>query len=246
MPTPEEAKAAVVAALSANAEEKDQPEVVAKEPTPEKGAEELVEAEEEEVETEQEHEPEPSKYIPIKRFNEVYGRMKELERSLVEVATNASRPQQHTKEVEEEFPDFEQMTPQQVAKWNLGQMKKMVQEAVHSEVSPITSNVARERATKMIDEAASKHSDFYDYKDQIIDIGNRHPTLTPEEAYFLATKDLNSVKKSMGKRMQEKIAVKKSARTETRTSPGDKTVEKTEFKNVKEAAIYNARKLGLM
>ena len=45
MPTPEEAKAAVVAAMSANAEGEKQPEVVAEEVAPEKGAGEKEEGE---------------------------------------------------------------------------------------------------------------------------------------------------------------------------------------------------------
>ena len=242
MSTPEEAKAAVEEALSGKATEGTTEEVGGEdsEKEPQKTFEESTEAtEDEQAELEQ------PKTIPLRRFNEVYGRMKELERLVKDMAVSSqTKP---PAPIEDELPDFEQMSSKDIAKWNLGQIRKTVQSVVNESIGPVLNNTKEEKARRIIEEAARKYPDFYDYKESIIELAQKHPTLTPEEAYLLASGKSGSAKKAIAKRLQARVNLKKSAKTETRSTPGERTTEKEpQFKSVKEAAIAQAKKLGLL
>lgn len=242
MPTVEEAKAAVEKAL----EEKATGEDIEKKDAEDAKEEEGATVEDEVVETEEDEIIETPRTVPITRFNEVYGRMKELERIVVDLTHDARERPRRKEESEEEFPDFERMTPKEIAKWNQNQIRKTVKDVVSELVEPVMKSSKEDRALKMIEAAAAKYPDFYDYKDTILDYGRKHPTLTPEEAYILAKRDNPAAMKSVAKRLQDKVKQKKAARTETRSTPGEKTVENPVFKNVKEAAYAQAKKLGLV
>ncbi len=251
MSTQAEAQAAVQAALTAAGKDSEEAteQIAAEvgEPAIEEAQEETsqegIEAEEGEDIVAEAGTP---KTIPLRRFNEVYGRMKELERLVKDMAVATKDEVARRPAPEEELPDFDHMTSKDIAKWNLAQIKKTVQEVVNSSIGPVVNSSKEEKALRMIETAAKKYPDFYDYKEAIIEMGQKHPTLTPEEAYLLASGNGIAAKKAVAQRLQANMKLKKSAKTETRSTPAERNVEKTEFKNIKEAAIYQAKKLGLM
>ena len=254
MATPTEAQAAVQAALTASGKDSEEAteqtasdpgeqETATEEAQEETSQTEEVDAEEGEESTTDSASP---KTIPLRRFNEVYGRMKELERLVKDMAVATKDEVARRPAPEEELPDFDHMTSKDIAKWNLAQIKKTVQEVVNSSIGPVVNSSKEEKALRMIETAAKKYPDFYDYKEAIIEMGQRHPTLTPEEAYLLASGNGVAAKKAVAQRLQANMKLKKSAKTETRSTPAERTTEKTEFKNIKEAALYQAKKLGLL
>ena len=253
MPTPTEAQAAVQAALTAAGKDSEEATEQTAEKIGEQDATEAAQKETsqtEQVDAEEGEEPvaDPGspKTIPLRRFNEVYGRMKELERLIKDMAVASKDEVTRRPAPEEELPDFDHMTSKDIAKWNLAQIKKTVQEVVNSSIGPVVNSSKEEKALRLIESAAKKYPDFYDYKEAIIEMGQKHPTLTPEEAYLLASGNGVMAKKAVTQRLQANMKLKKSAKTETRSTPGERSTEKTEFKNIKEAALYQAKKLGLI
>jgi len=212
-------------------------EKVQTEGAPQEEVEEVVEGEEPQEEV---------KTVPLRRFNEVYARMKELERTLVQLVGAQQQPQPPPPVEKEQLPDFDSMTPAEVAHWTLKQTQRLVDDAVRRAVQPVVSTVEATRVSREIKEAEAKYPDFWDYREQMIELAQRHPTLTAEEVYHLAKRDEGAVKRSVMKRVKASIEKKKAAKTETRSSPAEKVLESTQYKNVKEAALAQAKKLGLL
>jgi hypothetical protein len=79
-------------------------------------------------------------------------------------------------------------------------------------------------------------------------ISQRNPSLSAEEVYILAkghTSDKDRVKKIV-KKVADKAALKKKAKSEKRSSAVDRMeVDATKFKTVREAAEHVAKKMGL-
>ncbi len=103
-----------------------------------------------------------------------------------------------------------------------------------------------ERAAADIQATSKKYADFWDYRMEMADIAERHPSLSAEQCYLLATGNTQAVKRSVAEQTKKKLALKKAARTETRSTSGEKVTERKEFKTVKEAGLAAAKKLGLI
>jgi hypothetical protein len=223
------------------------------EETEEDEAEEEVEKEtpvEEEVVEEEEIEEEKPKSVPISRFNEVYAKMRNLERA-VEILQ--AQPKKEPPKVEIKTPDFENMTEVQKAEWILKSVSDLVDSKINEKVGPVISKAELESANRDVQQTAAKHADFKDYTSVMIDIANRHPSLGAEEVYQLA-KALNPGKKTEGEKKQlvdlakkakAKMVLKKKANVEKRSSARERLEEKKEYKGTRDAGLAVAEKLGL-
>jgi hypothetical protein len=184
-----------------------------------------------------------SETIPLQRFNEVYGRMKELERTLLEVAKAGPKT---TPRVEEKEPDWDTLTGSEMAHAIFERVGTKVGDIINRTVTPVRDTFEQERVARDIAETAAKHPDFWDHREKMVAFAERHPTLTAEEAYYLASSNTVAVKKSIAQRMNAQVQKKKAARTEMRSSPAEKITENKEYKTVKEAAFAAAKKLGMV
>ncbi len=220
-----------------------EPELGEEEP----GEEESIEAEPEEVEPGKSEKP-PSKFIPKRRFDEVYGESKQKDR-VIEYLTGLLKQTQQTpapeKEVPETLPDFEEMTNKELALWMVNKLGDKIDKTISSKVSPVLEQSELERATRDIDQTARKYQDYFDYRDEMINIAKRHPSLNAEEVYRLAKGDKEAVAKSVTQRMKQKVQQKKNAKVEKHSSPAAKMDTKKEYKTVREAALAVAEKLGM-
>jgi hypothetical protein len=219
----------------------------------EEGAEEeVVEAEEEEVEG-GEKKPLPipkEKSVPLSRFNEVYGKMRQFERAL-QIREELDRRERRrepekVKEKEIELPDFEQMDEKQKALWILKAVKETVRSEVAESVGPVISDAQKQ--------TAARHKDYVDYATPMTELANRHPDLNAEEVYQLAkslsnpgaqAKSEKEKTAKIAKTLKDKVALKKKANTERRTSRSESVSEKKEFKTVRDAGLEIAKKIGL-
>jgi hypothetical protein len=183
--------------------------------------------------------------IPLQRFNEVYGRMKELERTLLEVAKEGRRPAPQQQQVVPP-PDFDTMTNAELANYIMTQVGTKVGDIINKTVMPVQSQVEADRTARDIQATASKYPDFWDHREKMIALAERHPTLTAEEAYHLASGNPTALKKSIAQRVNAQVAKKKAARTEMRSSPAEKVAENTQYKTVREAGLAAAKKLGMI
>lgn len=212
---------------------------------PEESQQEAVEAEAGEGAPGEPPEPAQPESVPLRRFNEVYGRMKELERTLLEVAKSRPEPEQRAMPAAPP-PDLDTFTNRELADYILQAVGSSVQKYVKDSVTPIASRVDTERVSRDIQETATKHQDFWDYREKMIEISTRHPSLSAEEVYFLASNNPAEAKKSAARRVAAQVAKKKAARTEMRSSPSEKVTEQKEYKSVREAGLAAAKKLGMM
>jgi hypothetical protein len=227
----------------------------------EEGAEEeVVEAEEEEVEG-GEKKPLPipkEKSVPLSRFNEVYGKMRQFERAL-QIREELDRRERRrepekVKEKEIELPDFEQMDEKQKALWILKAVKETVRSEVAESVGPVISDAQKQAAWMDVKETAARHKDYVDYATPMTELANRHPDLNAEEVYQLAkslsnpgaqAKSEKEKTAKIAKTLKDKVALKKKANTERRTSRSESVSEKKEFKTVRDAGLEIAKKIGL-
>lgn len=229
----------------------------------EKGEDSTPESEEEveegEEAEEEEGEPEPEargsrskKTVPLERFNKVYGKMKQLERAVeyMNQRLQMEPPPQHQQAAplqEEKLPDFEQMSNKDLALWVIDALGKRVDTTIEKRINPVISESKQEKANRDVSDCAKRHKDYLDYADDMVQIANKYPMLGAEEVYRIAKggTDGEKVVRDMARKTKEKIALKKKAVTEKRSSPSEKTGEKTEFKSVREAGLAAAAKLGL-
>ncbi len=219
----------------------------------EETSEETAEAEETE-EGEAEVEPTPSKatkMIPIERFNEVYGKMKQMERYLAQVA--AHQPERQATPVPQETEiampeDLEDLTNKELFSLMRQVLTKDVRGALKEAVSPFSNfvgSVQQERADKEVAAVAAANTDYFDYAEKMVEISNRNPQLSAKEVYLLAKGDTAAVQKSVVKRVKAKMEQKKKAVVEKRSTSVDKISENKEFKTVRDAGLAMAAKLGL-
>ena len=207
---------------------------------------EAEEAEPGEGETEEAPKTTRSQTVPLQRFNEVYGRMKELERALTDVARGVVKQPRPQAQPAPPPPDLDSFTNTELANYVLQNLRGDMRQIIQETVGPVASSVEMSRVSSDIQQTSAKYPDFWDYRDKMIEISNRHPTLTAEETYLLASGNPASAKKAVMNRVKQQMATKKAARTEMRSSPSEKTVENKEFKTVKEAGLSVAKKLGMM
>jgi hypothetical protein len=213
--------------------------------TEETTEEEIVEAEEGE---EKLPSKKPTKTVPIERFNEVYSKMKQMERYVQFMATQQPK-EQPVAEKPDPIPDLDELTNKELYAYMVKTLGKEMRGALKEAVNPLAQFVdssKQERADRDVASVAATHSDYFDYAEPMMAISNRNPGLTAEEVYFLAKGDKASVTKSVVKRQKEKMLAKKKANVEKRSSPEGKISEKAEFKTVREAGIASAKKLGLL
>lgn len=209
-----------------------------------------------EPEGEPESEPEESQTVPLERFNEVYGRYKQLERGMEQLLQERDeRLRQETERKVEQIepPDFENMTEKEKAKWLLDSVSKLVDGKLDKRLTPLQTQRDQERADIQVREVAAKYKDFKLLAPHMIEVAKQNPTLSAEDVYFLTKARVGGTKgfekervAEIAKKVQSKIALKKKATTTKRSSPTAKLSENNEFKTVKDAAESVARKLGLI
>ena len=209
--------------------------------------------EEETVEAEEGEEEVPAKKstktVPIERFNEVYGKMKEMERYVQFIANQQKAKPEPQAEKPEPLPDLDEFTNKELFAYTIKTLGKEMRGALKEAVNPLTQFVdssRQERADRDVAGVAATHSDYFDYAEPMIAISNRNPGLTAEEVYFLAKGDKGAVTKSVVARQKEKMLVKKKANVEKRSSSVDKITENKEFKTVRDAGLAMAKKLGMV
>ena len=214
--------------------------------------EESTEAEPEEEPSEPEERGRSKKTVPLERFNKVYGKMKQMERAMEFMNQRFLQMQQQPPvtpppQQEVKLPDFESMTNKDLALWVIDVLGKKVDSTIEQRINPVISESRQEKANREVADCAKRHSDYMDYADEMVSIANKYPQLGAEEVYRIAKggDDGKKVVRSVAKRAKEKIDLKKKAVTEKRSSPSEKTGEKTEFKTVREAALAAAAKLGM-
>jgi hypothetical protein len=248
--------------LEEKKEDKPAPPKKEKQPAPkEEAVEEVVEeepeeAEDEEAEASEEEEPEEeeaqvpeAKSVPLARFNEVYGKMRQLERAIEILQKDKETPVPKKKEM----PNFDEMSEAAKAQWLLDSVAELVDGKISAKIGPVMSKAELEAANRDVQETAKRHPDYADYGPLMIDIANRHPNLNAEEVYQL-TVGLNPKKKGAvdkknlldrAKKAKDKVALKKKANVEKRSSAREKLSEKIEYKGVRDAGIAIAEKLGM-
>ena len=248
--------------LEEKKEDKPAPPKKEKQPAPkEEAVEEVVEeepeeAEDEEAEASEEEEPEEeeapvpeAKSVPLARFNEVYGKMRQLERAIESLQKDKETPAPKKKEM----PNFDEMSEAAKAQWLLDSVAELVDGKINAKIGPVISKAEFEAANRDVQETAKRHPDYADYGPLMIDIANRHPNLNAEEVYQL-TVGLNPKKKGAvdkknlldrAKKAKDKVALKKKANVEKRSSAREKLSEKIEYKGVRDAGIAIAEKLGM-
>ena len=216
----------------------------------EKETEEAPETEEEEAEEEEAGEDLPkasSKTVPMARFNEVYGRLKQMERTMqLLMDTQKTPPEAASKKEEVVPPDFENMSQKELATWMVQTISKGVDEKIGKMIQPIVETQRQELANKDVTACAGRHTDYFTYAPKMIELANRYRMLGAEEIYTLAkgAKGSKEQMKDIASKLKEKVNTKKKARVEKRSSPADKTTVK-EYKTVRDAGLAVAEKLGI-
>ena len=227
--------------------------VVEAETTEEVGEAEEVAAEEttEELEEEAPTEEKASKTVPLPRFNEVYGRMRQLEKAvqILQAEKEAPAPKREVATL----PNFEEMNEQQKAEWLLKSVGEMVESKINARVGPAEEARKQDMANADVLATAKKHPDYAAYGTVMIDIANRHPSLGAEEVYQLAvamnpktrTEAQKQAAVEIAQKAKAKMTLKKKANVEKRSSAREKISEKVEYKGVRDAGLALAEKLGL-
>lgn len=220
-----------------------------KEPKEEpKGETEEVEDETTQETTQEEEEIEedtgPPKSIPYKRFAEVYGRYKELER--LTTALLAEKQKEPSREAPKaELPDFDTMTQGEVAKWTLGAVAQLIDQKLSQTVGPMQESAAVKDAMVDIEKTASKHKDFWNHYETMHSLSLKHPSLSAEQLYLLASGNRKDLARVVTQDLKDRVAQKKAARTEMRSTSSGKQTEVKTYKNTREAALDIAKKLGM-
>jgi hypothetical protein len=234
-------------------------EVVEEEATEEVGesTEEVVEEKEaaeeatEELEEEAPAEEEAPQTVPLRRFQEVNGRMRQLEKAvqILQAEKQATAPKKEAVTL----PNFEEMNEQQKAEWLLKSVGELVESKINARVGPAEEARKQETANADVLATAKKHPDYSVYGTVMVDIANRHPSLGAEEVYQLAVamnpkKRTEAQKKTaveIAQKAKAKMTLKKKANVEKRSSAREKISEKTEYKGVRDAGLALAEKLGI-
>lgn len=224
-------------------EEKAEEKVETKEESTE---EETVEEEAEEETQEEESSGRTPQSVPYKRFSEIYGRYKELERLTTALLQGQQKQTDSRTEKEpQKLPDFDTMSPSETVKWTLQAVAALVEDKVGRSVKPLQESVAVREASVEIEKVAAAHPDYWTHYEKMYDLAQRHPTLSAEEVYFLATGNKKALLKSVSDGLKKKVGQKKDAQTETRSTSAGKQTEVKTFKTVRDAALDVAKKLGM-
>lgn len=119
-------------------------------------------------------------------------RLSSIENTLQEIKDGGSKEppsKKPSKEEELSERDLESMSRSDFARHLLGKFNKLVD----AKITPVketfeTDSVERRRseAKRELDEVTSKHPDFWDFKDEIVDATKRFPEMSIEEAYQFA------------------------------------------------------------
>ena len=185
-----------------------------------------------------------SETVPIQRFNEVWGQMRRLERlSQQLLEERKSFTEQSTKKPEPE-PDYDQMTPKELVGHITQQVGRVIDDRLSKTLTPLQEDRRLEQATASITHAASKYPDFWDFKEQMIEVAERHPTLSAEQAYLLASGNKGAAGDKILDDLQTRIKKKKQALTEKRSSPVSRQTKERQFGSVREGALAAAKELG--
>ena len=78
--------------------------------------------------------------------------------------------------------DLDQMSGSELAKTILNSVARVVED----QIKPVTSKLTQVEFNQLVDAVARRHPDFWDYKDQMIEIAKQNPNMHPEAAYKLA------------------------------------------------------------
>lgn len=73
-----------------------------------------------------------------------------------------------------------------IAEKTMRHMEKTVVKPLQQRLEQVTASTTQSQLQAAVKEAQAKYPDFMEYKDAMIGLANRHPTLNPEELYLLA------------------------------------------------------------
>lgn len=212
----------------------------------EKEEEEVIEETSSEEEKEKlEQKPKVSGTVPTTRFNEVWGQMRRLERLASQLLEERKDfMQQKAPPKQEEEVNFDNMTPKQLVEYVESRAEKRAQEILEKTITPFQERTRAKEVSDSINQAIVKYPDFLSYKDDMIDLANAHPTLDAEEVYLLASGRKGEAGGKILSRLKDKVAQKKSALTEHRSSPASRQGKVQKFSTIREGALAAARELG--
>lgn len=218
-------------------EEQQQEEVTSKE----EGTEEVVE------ETGKEKpgfKPGSPRTVPIERFNEIYGQMRRLDRLAMQLLDERKTQKPVEKREPEVEPDYDSFTPKQLVDHIRKTTRQDLKEVLAETLTPMQERDKVRAASDSISQAASKYADFFDYRDVMIEVAERHPQLDAEEVYLIASGKKGPAADKIMARVKEKVEQKKNALTTRRSSLSPKLTKSQSFKSVREGALAAAKELG--
>ena len=76
----------------------------------------------------------------------------------------------------------EDLSPQEMIDYLEAKMEGRIAAAIQ----PIANNQIVAQAQQQVAAASGKYTDYWDYKDEMLQIAQRHPTITADEAYWMA------------------------------------------------------------
>ena len=177
------------------------------------------------------------------RFNEVYGQMKRLDRLALQLLEERKTQKPEKREPEEE-PDYNSFTPKQLVDYVRKTNRRDMEEVLSKTLTPLQEQAKTRAASDSISRASAKYKDFFDYRESMIEIAERHPTLDAEEVYLIASGKKGEAGEKIMTRVKEKVEQKKNALTTRRSSLAPKITTSQGFKTVREGALAAAKELG--
>ena len=207
-------------------------------------SEEEGEQSEEEPGKKPEFKPSSPKTVPIERFNEIYGQMRRLDRLAMQLLEERKTQPATPRREPEVDPDYDSMTPKQLVEYIRKSNRRDLEEVLSQTLVPMQERDKARIASDSLSKAAAKYPDYWEHREPMIEMAEKHPELDAEEVYLLVAGKKGIAGDKIMTRVKEKVEQKKSALTTRRSSPASKTTTPQGFKTVREGALAAAKELG--
>lgn len=131
----------------------------------------------------------------LRRKNEEYEQLLTDPKYLEYLTASPLTPEDGKEKVEavaaREDVDLESLSNKQLVDYIRRVMSEEIGKAVDREVKPLKQQTAVDRAVQQVREVAAKHDDYFDHRDQMMQLAKMHPSLHPEQLYVLAKANAN-------------------------------------------------------
>lgn len=122
----------------------------------------------------------------VEDVEKLRNRLAEYERMLLDpdyLEYLATKGEKRLEEERREAPQkLADLDDEKKLEYLLGKVKEVVQQ----EIGSFRREMTLREVQRQIEEVAKRYPDFFEYKDEMVEIAKRHPTIGPEEAYLLA------------------------------------------------------------